>query len=111
LYETIDRRFDAMIAAGFVGEIRGLLAAGCSADARPMRAIGYKQIAAHVGGEMTLEVAIALAKRDTRRLAKRQLTWFRAQPEIVWLDPDRAAEQALGVFAEFFPTTDRIVAR
>ena len=102
LYEAIDRRFDAMVAAGLVGEVHALIAAGCGPESSPLRAIGYKQIAAHLRGEIGLEEAIALAKRDTRRMAKQQLTWFRAQPEIVWLDPDRAAAQALELFAEFF---------
>ncbi|MGH7814842.1 MAG: tRNA (adenosine(37)-N6)-dimethylallyltransferase MiaA [Candidatus Binataceae bacterium] len=102
LYAAIDRRFDAMAAAGLAEEVRALIAAGRGMGIAPMRAIGYKQIAAHLRGEMPLDEAIALAKRDTRRLAKRQLTWFRAQPEIVWLDPNRATEQALELFREFF---------
>ncbi len=102
LYDAIDRRFDAMIAAGFVDEVRGLLAQGCSPEAAPLKTIGYKQIAAFVRGETTLDQAIALAKRDSRRLAKRQLTWFRRDPEIQWLDPSRAAQQALELFGRFF---------
>jgi tRNA dimethylallyltransferase len=102
LYEAIDRRFDAMIAAGFVDEVRGLLARGCLPDTAPLKTIGYKQIAAFVRGEVALDDAIALAKRDSRRLAKRQMTWFRRDPEIRWLDPSRAAQQALDLFRQFF---------
>ena len=102
LYATIDSRFDAMIAAGFVEEVRALMAAGYAPEKPPLSTIGYKQIVAHIRGEMTLDDAIALAKRDSRRLAKRQLTWFRREPEIVWLDPERAAQDALPLFEKFF---------
>ena len=102
LYATIDSRFDAMIAAGFVEEVRALMAAGYAPEKPPLSTIGYKQIVAHLRGEMTLVDAISLAKRDSRRLAKRQLTWFRREPEIVWLDPERAAQDALALFEKFF---------
>jgi tRNA dimethylallyltransferase len=102
LYEAIDRRFDMMIAAGLAGEVRALLEAGYSPERPPLKTIGYRQIAAHLRGEVTLEDAIALAKRDSRRLAKRQMTWFRQERDRVWLDPQRAAVQALDLFREFF---------
>jgi tRNA dimethylallyltransferase len=56
---------------------------------------------------MTLADAIALAKRDSRRLAKRQLTWFRREPDIVWLDPERGAHDALALFQKFFEARER----
>ncbi len=102
LYATIDGRFDAMIAAGFAEEVRALMSAGYSPEKPPLSTIGYKQIAAYLRGEMTLADAISVAKRDSRRLAKRQLTWFRREPEIVWLDPERAAQDALALFEKFF---------
>ena len=68
----------------------------------PLRTVGYRQIAAAVRGEMTLAEAVELAKRDTRRLAKRQLTWFRADPEIVWVDAERGLQEALRVAGAFF---------
>lgn len=102
LYEAIDRRFDEMIASGLVDEVRRLLAAGCDPGEAPLRTVGYKQIAAALRGEMTMADAIALAKRDTRRLAKRQLTWFRADSEIVWVDAERGLEQAYGLLSAFF---------
>ena len=91
-----------MVARGLVDEVRALLAAGCDPGEAPLRTIGYRQIAAAVRGEMKLDEAIELAKRDTRRLAKRQLTWFRADPEIVWVDAERGAQQALSLLGEFF---------
>ncbi len=107
LYETIDGRFDAMIAAGFVEEVRALVSAGYSPEKPPLSTIGYKQIAAHLRGEMALADAISFAKRDSRRLAKRQLTWFRREPEIVWLDPERGAQDALALFEKFFEARER----
>jgi tRNA dimethylallyltransferase len=103
LYATIDERFDAMIGAGFVEEVRALIARGHSPERPPLSTIGYKQVAAHLRAEMTLAEAIALAKRDSRRLAKRQLTWFRRESDIVWLDPKGGAQDAsvLDAFALF----------
>jgi tRNA dimethylallyltransferase len=102
LYRVIDERFDAMIAAGLAGEVRALLAAGYTPHVAPLSTIGYKHIAAHLKGEVTLEAAINLAKRDTRRLAKRQMTWFRRDPDIVWIDVEGGVEQAYNRFADFF---------
>jgi len=102
LYQAIDRRFDEMIAAGLVEETRTLLAAGYRPEAPPLSTIGYKHVASALRGELTMDEAVALAKRDTRRLAKRQLTWFRRDPEIVWVDAEGRAQQALELFEGFF---------
>ena len=102
LYEAINRRFDEMVARGLVDEVRGLLDAGCNPGEPPLGTVGYRQIAAAVRGEMTLAEAVELAKRDTRRLAKRQLTWFRADPEIVWVDAEHGAQQAFSLLDAFF---------
>jgi len=102
LYEAIDRRFDQMMAAGLVAEVRSLLDAGNSPEKPPLSTIGYKQIAAYLRGEMTVADAVAAAKQESRRLAKRQLTWFRREPEIVWLDAERRTDDALALFAKFF---------
>ena len=102
LYQAIDARFDAMVAAGLVEEVRALTQAGYSPEKPPLSTIGYKQIAAYLRGEMTLVDATALAKQESRGLAKRQLTWFRREPEIVWLDPERGANDALALFEKFF---------
>jgi tRNA dimethylallyltransferase len=106
LYDAINRRFDEMIAAGFVDEVRALLAAGYCLDRPPLASIGYKQIARHLRGELDLTDAIAAAKQESRRLAKRQLTWFRADRDIVWLDRNAFAEQAWKLFREFFAGTN-----
>jgi tRNA dimethylallyltransferase len=119
LYRNIDRRFDTMIEQGLIEEVKTLLARSYHrADfsplmyvrddrpayrpALPLSSIGYCEIAAFLRGEISLAEAIAHAKRASRRLAKRQLTWFRADPEIVWLDAARAAHEALSLFEDFF---------
>jgi tRNA dimethylallyltransferase len=99
LYATIDRRFDAMINEGLVAEVEALLAKGYDL---PLSTIGYREIAKYLSGEISLGNAIALAKRASRRFAKRQLTWFRADPEIVWLDATFGANQALKLFRNFY---------
>jgi len=102
LYDSINRRFDEMVERGLVDEVRVLLKAGCDPGEPPLRTVGYRQIAAAVRGEMALGEAIELAKRDTRRLAKRQLTWFRADPEIAWVDAERGLEEAFSMLSAFF---------
>lgn len=87
LYARIDARVDKMIERGFVDEVRGLLKK-YSADSQAFSAVGYREIAKHLAGEKTLEDAVALTKQQSRNYAKRQMTWFRADPEIVWLSPD-----------------------
>jgi tRNA dimethylallyltransferase len=102
LYEAIDARFDAMVAAGLVEEVRALVAAGYSPEQPPLSTIGYKQMAEYLRGEIAIAEAVAKAKQESRRLAKRQLTWFRREPEIVWLDPERGARDAFALFEKFF---------
>lgn len=102
LYRRIDERFGAMLAAGLVDEVSGLIGEGYRPDRPPLSTIGYREIAAHLRGELTLPAAADAARRESRRLAKRQLTWFRRDPEILWLEAGRAEEQALAMFAEFF---------
>lgn len=84
LHARIEARVDAMLAAGWLGEVRGLLEAGYRADDPGMRAIGYRELAAHLGGELTLAEARERIVRATRRYAKRQLTWFRGQTPATW---------------------------
>ena len=78
----VDQRFLRMLEAGFVEEVRTLLARpGLDADSSAMRAVGYRQIAAHLAGECDLATATARAQAATRQLAKRQSTWFRSLSE------------------------------
>jgi tRNA dimethylallyltransferase len=108
LYAEIDRRFDAMMAAGLVEETRALLAAGYDAGAPPLKTIGYREVAEFLRGEISLEQACARARQATRRLAKRQLTWFRADPATIWLDADDALTRALRLFEDFFADSGQI---
>ncbi len=89
LYERIEKRVDELTRLGLVEEVRGLLARGYDTDLPPMQGLGYKEIAAHLKGELSLEEAVVVLKRDTRRFAKRQYTWFRADSRISWMDVDR----------------------
>jgi tRNA dimethylallyltransferase len=102
LYEAIERRFEAMIEVGLVDEVRALLAQGYNPDRPPLSAIGYREISAFVRGELELEKAVEAAKRESRRLAKRQLTWFRREPGIVWIEAEQARERAVAALEEFF---------
>jgi tRNA dimethylallyltransferase len=88
LYSRINRRTMSMIDSGFIDEVEGLLKRGYSAELKPMRAIGYRHIIGYLKGRWSLDEATGLIQRDTRRYAKRQLTWLRADPQIVWVDPD-----------------------
>jgi tRNA dimethylallyltransferase len=92
LYERIDRRVDAMVADGLEEEVRGLMARGYGPGLKSMQSIGYSHMAACIAGTVDRTECLRTLKRDTRRFAKRQMTWFRADPEVVWLDPRRVDE-------------------
>lgn len=85
LYDRIDRRVDAMLEAGLMEEIQGLLARGIPEKCTAMQAIGYKEFVAALHGECSMEEAAQQVKQSSRRYAKRQLTWFRRNPENIWL--------------------------
>ena len=86
LYARIHARFDQMLAAGLVDEVRALQARGdLDPDLPSLRAVGYRQIWQHLAGECSLEEAVAAARQATRNLAKRQLTWLRGDPAIAWV--------------------------
>lgn len=85
LYERIDARVDGMLKAGLAQEVRELLAFGVPADSTAMQAIGYKEIAAALRGETTLEAAAEQVKQSSRRYAKRQLSWLRRDGDLHWI--------------------------
>ncbi len=89
LYDRISSRVESMIEQGLVEEVKQLLAMGCSSDLKAMQSIGYRHMADYIEGRLEWEAALDTMKRDTRRYAKRQLTWFRADPEMVWFHPDQ----------------------
>ncbi len=94
LYARCDARFDAMLADGALDEVRALVARGLDANLPVMKAVGVRELAAHLRGETTLDAAAALARQETRRYAKRQLTWLRNQtrdwPRITEVEADAA---------------------
>lgn len=89
LYERIDRRVDLMIQSGLLDEVRGLIDRGYGPELKPMRSIGYRHMAEFLAGRMTWDEAIRILQRDTRRYAKRQMTWFGADDTIRWVPPDQ----------------------
>ncbi len=86
LYRKIDRRVDNMLEKGLVEEVRKLKEMGFSKDMVSMQGLGYKEIFSYLDGACTLDEAVYLIKRDTRHFAKRQLTWFRRERDVVWIE-------------------------
>ena len=86
LYVRIEERVRRMFEAGLVEEVRAILDSGVSPGAHAFRAIGYRRVLEHIDGAISLREAIMLTQRDTRRYAKRQLSWFRKQPGVCWSD-------------------------
>jgi len=86
LYDRISQRVETMAEVGWVREVRELLARGCSPSWPAFQAIGYRQIVLHITGEWSLEEALADTVQQTRRFAKRQLTWFRREPDVHWIE-------------------------
>lgn len=89
LYDRIDRRVDRMIEEGLVDEVRSLLERYGGLSRTASRALGYREAASYLGGEMGLEECIENIKKNTRNFAKRQLTWFRKDPDIRWIGAAR----------------------
>ncbi len=94
LYNRIDKRVDLMNQAGLVEEVKGLLEYGCKPGMTSMDGIGYKEIISYLGGDMSLEEALELIKKNSRNYAKRQLTWFRREKEVIWLDKTELKTEA-----------------
>jgi tRNA dimethylallyltransferase len=97
LYETINQRVDQMIQAGLPEEVKKLAALGYTRELVSMQGLGYKELLAWLEGEYTLEEAIEVIKRDTRHFAKRQLTWFKREKEVIWVEKEK------------FPTEDDLL--
>lgn len=102
LYQRIDMRVEAMMTQGLLREVRGLLDQGYRATLKPLQAIGYRHMVEHLEGRIGLDGAATALQRDTRRYAKRQLTWFRHQDEIEWLPVEGSVvrERMFGLLIE-----------
>ena len=88
LYERIDRRVDLMVEQGLVEEVAALKARGCTREMVSMQGLGYKEILDYLDGKDSLEEAVTILKRDTRHFAKRQLTWFRRERDVNWIQKE-----------------------
>lgn len=86
LYERIDRRVDDMLREGLLEEVRALKERGCTRDMVSMQGLGYKELLDYLEGRRALDEAIYILKRDTRHFAKRQITWFKREKEVIWLN-------------------------
>jgi len=102
LYSRIDQRVDRMLEQGLLQEVQQLLNAGYDPGSKAMRSIGYKETIAYLAGEYSLEEALRLIKRDTRHYAKRQMTWFNADKDILWLEYPTEFDTILNIAIEFF---------
>ena len=108
LYRSIEERVDLMLERGLLEEVQALLQKGYPRSCPGMQILGYRQLAAFIAGETDLREAVAEIKRDTRRLAKRQLTWFRRDSRVCWLEhpaeagPEQLAEKIKGRIKEIF---------
>jgi tRNA dimethylallyltransferase len=92
LYDRIDKRVDQMLDSGLLDEVKTLLEKGYSAELKTMQSIGYRHMVAYLKGEIEWDEAVRTMKRDTRRYAKRQMTWFKADDEIIWKQPHEIDE-------------------
>lgn len=86
LYDRINRRIDLMLEQGLINEIKQLREMGYTRNMVSMQGLGYKEIYSYLDGECTLDEAIYILKRDTRHFAKRQLTWFKREKEVIWIN-------------------------
>ncbi|NLC67410.1 MAG: tRNA (adenosine(37)-N6)-dimethylallyltransferase MiaA, partial [Clostridiaceae bacterium] len=108
LYERINKRVDEMIERGLVDEVKSLVEMGYDKCSIAMQALGYKEILWYLKGKATLEEAIDLLKRDTRRYAKRQMTWFRKIKDITWLDIDEDYTKAVNYIVQYIREAEKL---
>jgi len=100
LYDRINKRAEIMINSGFVDEVKRLLTMGYSPELKSMKSIGYRHMVNFIEGYCTWDETVRTLKRDTRRYAKRQMTWFNADPEIIWKEPE-SVEDIKGLIKKF----------
>ncbi len=95
IYDNIEKRVDLMLDMGLVEEVRTLLKNGVPRTNVSMQGLGYKEIAAFIEGEISLDEAIYILKRDTRHFAKRQITWLKREPDVIWFDKSRMSDEEI----------------
>lgn len=95
LYEQIDKRVDIMLKNGLIDEVKGLITDyGLTKDMVSMQGLGYKEIMQFLNDEITIEEAVYILKRDTRHFAKRQITWFKREKDVIWVNKDELKTEA-----------------
>ena len=115
LYQLINRRVDAMMEEGLVGEVEGLLDKGYDEDLPSMEGLGYRQIIGYLKGKYSREEAVQLMKRDTRRFAKHQLSWFNKDSRIIWLEREKfptsgeASQKIIEILLEKLPQVKQLI--
>ncbi len=103
IYANIDYRVDLMLEHGLVDEVRHLQAQGCTRDMVSMQGLGYKEILDYLDGRWSYEEAVRVLKRDTRHFAKRQLTWFRRERDVIWVDKQEIGYEPEQLLAYMLP--------
>jgi tRNA dimethylallyltransferase len=93
LYKRIDQRVDLMVEQGLIEEVQALYESGYDRNLVSMQGLGYKEIISYLEGECTLDEAVYILKRDTRHFAKRQLTWFKREKEVIWINKNEYNEE------------------
>ncbi len=94
LYRRIDLRVDQMMEAGLLDEVRRLRQMGCTRQMVSMQGLGYQELLEYLDGELSLESAVEKIKRETRHYAKRQITWFKREPDVIWLNREEYPDTA-----------------
>lgn len=89
LYQRIDQRVDQMVEEGLLEEVKHLKNMGCDRSMVSMQGLGYKEVLAYLDGEISFDEAVRILKRDTRHFAKRQITWFKREKEVIWIDKEK----------------------
>lgn len=107
LYKRIEERVDAMMAAGFLEEVREIRSRGFGPDLKSMQSLGYRHLLRHLAGGVSLEETILELKRDTRRYAKRQISWFNADSQVRWIDVHEEGVTAEAVAAVIYEQVNR----
>ena len=103
IYANIDYRVDLMLEHGLVDEVRHLQAQGCTRDMVSMQGLGYKEILDYLDGRCSYEEAVRVLKRDTRHFAKRQLTWFRRERDVIWVNKQEIGYEPEQLLAYMLP--------
>jgi len=104
LYDRINQRVDMMMAQGLFSEVQNLVDKGYDLNLKSMQSIGYRHMGQVISNDLDMDTAVSLLKRDTRRYAKRQFTWFRKEPGIVWFTPSEK-DRAVALVKEFLTSS------